>query len=80
MKSETKLRCQMASQKAKVPKILNAMKSILVFYDPPVDVVGWKIHNWKEEIFYRETKWAQTSNNAVIRNCSSSSVCNGAEL
>ena len=31
MKSETKLRCQMASQKAEVPKILNAMKSILVF-------------------------------------------------
>ena len=29
MKSETKLRCQKASQK--VPKILNAMKSILVF-------------------------------------------------
>ena len=31
MKSETKLRCQKASQKAEVTKILNAMKSILVF-------------------------------------------------
>ena len=40
MKSETKLRCQKASQKAEVTKILNAMKSILVFFYLPVDVIG----------------------------------------